>query len=734
MAVPTSDPRWRTASTTSLWAEVQGGTVGSLSVLAVVLTLGLLAFSPLGASAAAVGLTATFVTAVLGGLTYATTGRSALPVAGPSSATALILASLVSTLLADPRMVQRPDTGVIVAAIGAAVALSGLIQVLLVHLGLTGLARLVPRPVLAGFMNGVALLILFGQVPLLLGLLPGATPGPQLLGALQPGALALGLAVAATILLLARWQPGWPAALIALAAGMAAFAAIKAVWPAAAMGPAIGKVAVHWHDLVPVISWAQAPDRQILLDNAVPIALTALVLALIGGLESTLNLLALDQQMEVRSQPGTELRAVGISNVVCGVLGGLPVVMLRARATATLQAGGRTWRAAVAGSVALGLLYAFGGPLLAQMPLPVLGGVMVTVGLGLIDRWTGEVLLRWWRGENSGELRIGLLVMALVCGLTLWQGFTAGVMLGVLLSMVVFIARMNRSLLRSRLTAEGRPSRRAYPEPLEQHLKPLRRHIEVWELEGALFFGNGDRLLALGDELPPTVRALVLDLRRVTSIDETGAMALSTLGNQLSRRSVQVLASGLAPGSAPERALLAYGLTVQRLPDADRAIEAAEALVLGPVADTTLSGRPLEECSLLTGLTPAQIKAVRSLMTEKRLYAGETLFRQGDAADGMYVLTLGSVSVIGRDGSSTQRFLSISPGMMLGETAMLDGGGRSADAVADTFAVVHRLSKQDLQALEEQHPAIASRLHANIAVHLSVRLRAASAAWWASQH
>ena len=734
MAVPTTPANWQTPSPTSTSAEVLGGAVGSMSVLAVVLTLGLLAFSPLGSAAAAVGLSATFVTAVVGGLVYAAAGRAALPVAGPSSATALILASLVMVLLADPRLVQRPDTGVIVAGAGAAVALSGVLQVLMGRLGLAGLARLVPRPVLAGFMNGVALLILFGQLPLLLGLLPGARTNLQALGALQPGALVVGMLTVAIILLLHRWRPHWPAALTALAIGMAGYAAVKAVWPGAAIGPTIGTVAVNWHDLLPLISWTQTADRQILLDNGGAILVTALVLALIGGLESVMNLLALDQQMETRSDPSRELSALGLSNLVCGALGGLPVVMLRARAMAILLAGGRTRLAAAAGSLALGLLYAFGGPLLAHLPMPVLGGVMVTVGLGLIDRWTGQVLLRWWRGENSGELRIGLLVMALVCGLTLWQGFTAGVALGVLLSMVVFIARMNRSLLRSRLTAEGRPSRRAYPEPLEQHLKPLRRHIEVWELEGALFFGNGDRLMALGDDLPTTVRALVLDLRRVTSIDETGAMALSSLGTQLSRRSVQVLVAGLAPGSAPERALVAYGLTVQRLPDADRAIEAAEQIVLGSVADTTLSARPLEECSLLAGLSPQQMAQVQGLMTEKRLYAGETLFRQGDAADGLYVLSLGSVSVIGRDGPSTQRFLSISPGMMLGETAMLDGGGRSADAVADTFAVLHHLSQHDLKALEEAHPATASRLHANIAVHLSVRLRAASAAWWASQH
>ncbi len=174
MAVPSPSQRWPLGSPLAWWTEVQAGVVGSLSVLAVVLTLGLLAYSPLGVSAAAVGLAATFVTTVVGGVVYAAFGRAAMPAAGPSSATALILASLVLALLADPAIAGQPDPGLVVAGCGAALTLAGVLQVLLARLGLARLARLVPRPVLAGFMNGVALLILVGQLPLLLGVLPGA--------------------------------------------------------------------------------------------------------------------------------------------------------------------------------------------------------------------------------------------------------------------------------------------------------------------------------------------------------------------------------------------------------------------------------------------------------------------------------------------------------------------------------------------------------------------------------
>ena len=97
-------------------------------------------------------------------------------------------------------------------------------------------------------------------------------------------------------------------------------------------------------------------------------------------------------------------------------------------------------------------------------------------------------------------------------------------------------------------------------------------------------------------------------------------------------------------------------------------------------------------------------------MRERRLQPGEALFRQGDPADGLFVLTQGSISIVGRNGASSQRFLSMSPGMMVGEAAMIDGQGRSADAVADMPCVVHHLDQATLTAIEREQPALALQL------------------------
>src|SRR5690606_27728449 len=104
--------------------------------------------------------------------------------------------------------------------------------------------------------------------------------------------------------------------------------------------------------------------------------------------------------------------------------------------------GGRGRTAVLVGASVLGLLYMVGGPLLAVLPLPVLAGVMLVVALGLADRWTGRLLVRWWAGDHSRDLTLGLGMVALVVGTTLWKGMPVGVGLGMLLSLVAFALRM----------------------------------------------------------------------------------------------------------------------------------------------------------------------------------------------------------------------------------------------------------------------------------------------------
>jgi anti-anti-sigma regulatory factor len=262
---------------------------------------------------------------------------------------------------------------------------------------------------------------------------------------------------------------------------------------------------------------------------------------------------------------------------------------------------------------------------------------------------------------------------------------------------------MNRSLIRARFSALERPSRRIYGPAQARLLQAECQRVVLIELEGALFFGSAERLITEAAALAPDCRCLVLDLSQVSMIDASGAMLLQQLSNQLERRAVSLLLAGVSADNERGKRLRTYGCFRAGLPgggradwwpDADRAIEAAEQMLLTEAGlDASQTVVPLADTSLMRRLSADQLKRVQERMQVCHLRAGEILFRQGDPGDRLYVLTQGSISIIGGKGPVRQRFVSFSPGIMIGEMSMLDGAGRSADAIADTDAVVWSLTR-----------------------------------------
>jgi sulfate permease, SulP family len=731
------------AAAPSAAGQFLAGSVGSIASLAIVLTIGLLAYAPLGAIAPEVGIPAAFNTAVLGGLVMALLGRSALPTGGPSSATALIFAALVAQLMVDPQLnLAHPrDVALLIALASVAVLTMGALLIVFGLLRLGSMAQYVPQPVLAGFMNGVAILILLAQLPMLAGVSRAdwQRNGLAAFSHVQPATLALGLLTAVVVWVVARRWPRAPATLIALIAGSAAFLLVRQGLPAVPLGPQTGSLLVSVPRPEALLPLAGPSLFTLLLPHLDDVLLTGLLLALIGALESVLSARAVDQVLDTQHDPNRELIALGSANLVSAAIGGIPLVYLRARAQATIVAGGRSKVAAVGGCIALGAAFFAGGGLLAWLPLTVLAGVMVTVAFSMMDRWTRQLLRQWLRGERTHEAQQSIAVVAIVCTVTLILGLVAGVALGMVLSMAGFARSMNRTLVRGLYSGAQRPSRRVYPPAQEAVLQSVRGRIVVLELEGALFFGSAQRLASEVDQLQPTPAHLILDLKRVTTIDATGSLVLERLSQRLAANGSALTLAAVTSRNRHGQALTSHGAFAgaQRgdwAVDVDRALEHAERALLVqagcPLEHATL---PLAQCPLFAGLDDMQQARLEALLTRVTLEPGERLFAQGDPGDALYLLTEGSISVVGGgaagDDTVRQRFLSFSPGMTFGELALLDGAGRSADAIADTKALLYELSREALVSLDTADPALAARLYRNLAHHLAQRLRNAAAAW-----
>lgn len=740
--MPPADPSERLA----LWRELRAGAAGLLLSLGPALTLGMVAFAALGTQAAALGIPAALMASAVGGAVFGLLSRGPMPAGGPSATPVLVVGTLVARVAADPGFSATDPAAMaqLLALVAGAVVGMGVIQIALGLSGLLRFAQFVPQPVLGGFMNGVAVLAFLALLPLLLGWPADALHSPTLAGLppLQPATLAVGLLTVVAIVGLPRLAPRWPATLLGLGIGGAAYAGVHALLPGATLGPLVGAVPAAWPQpgvLAPFLDLASSP---LLQRHAGTALMAGLVMALVGTLELVLNVLAMDQACHTRTPARREAMALGAANLASGLLGGLPLLFLRPRALRMYATGGRRRASVYACCALFALVGLAAAPALAWLPQTLLAAVMAINAWLMADRWSLGLLARWWRGAREGDVRLALAVMLGVCGATVWLGFPAAVAAGALLSVLLFVRTMNRSLVRTHTTAVAMPSRRIYLAEDEARLQPLRERITVLELEGALFFGSADRVAEIADRLDARCHTLVLDFRRVGLIDASGAVVLSQLQRRLQDRGIRLQLAGVAPDNRHGRALTPFVgpelAAVHGAADIDQAVEAAELAMLAEQGLATLRRTvPLADTGLMAGLDAAQRERLAACLQPRRLVNGETLFRQGDPGDRLYVITAGSIDVGSAGDPATgtlrQRYVSLSPGMMLGETAMLDGQGRSGEAVAFGDTEVHALDLATLQRLQAEDPVLAAQVYRNIALHLSQRLRAAAWAWRTSR-
>jgi len=290
---------------------------------------------------------------------------------------------------------------------------------------------------------------------------------------------------------------------------------------------------------------------------------------------------------------------------------------------------------------------------------------------------------------------------------------------------------LGQNTLRRHLTGTLYSSNQLRTPDRRHRLMEIGSRIHLLQLQGELSFTTTEVVVRHILDLLPAVGWVVLDLKRVLSLDESACYLLHQLqqcflaGNQrlayAHTQHLPLLRRYLKRKFGPDfdRLHLAFS-------DADRALEWAENEALhdaAPASEATLE----PPCLALEGLNPDQLAAVRARLQRREFHAGETLVQAGDLASEMFLLTRGRVSVVLETAAGeTRRLATFTAGMNFGEMAMLDGSPRSARIVADTDGACDVLSASALADLEATAPAAALRLLRNLCMDLSRRLRTAN--------
>ncbi len=429
------------------------------------------------------------------------------------------------------------------------------------------------------------------------------------------------------------------------------------------------------------------------------------------------------------------LIAQGAANVVCGALAGLPIAPSRSQSLAAARMGEAISIIPAASAVALLVIaLAFGG-LLAYVPTAVLAGLLVTVGVGLIDRWArGLVRRAIRRADTQADIRWNLAIVAVVAGALFLGGVPLALLVGTVLAMVMLAHGLSAATTFIPEDGTHFASTRVWPPGQAEWLSQARAAVRVLRPRGGLFFGTGEQLGAQLAALDKAVRYCIIDCSRLTVLDATGCQIAAASAKKLAARGVTTLLAGLDPSNPHDKALVDLGLNVPDpndhwFCDLDHALERVEAELLRDRWPEVAADQPVElaETELARGLPGPELEVLRSHLTIADFDAGTVLFERGAAGSAMYVIARGLVEIrVNTDAASrgSQRLAVFGPGRIFGETAMLTRGPRTADAICVKPTRLYELRSESLLELEGLYPVIHAKLIANLNLHLATRLKA----------
>ena len=606
------------------------------------------------------------------------------------------------------------------AQLGTALAAASLLYLgaacVILLVGLSGVGnvfRMIPAPVNSGIANGTALGFCWLALQHILG------------GATATAMTALTM-VAVFLMPRAAALQKIPAVILALACGIAL---------ALALEPPITPIAgaatpgLHW---ISVLLWKELPAQGLprLLITGLPGALT---LALVLILETFTTASTMETRCGVRINPDRELLILGASNAVSALLGGVPLTMQPVRSLSNWLAGGRTRLSAISAVVFTGALMLLLGDWLIVLPAGMVAGLLLIQATLQADRvflarLKTIVQKRQWLID--GRLDVGFWIafsMALVAffGSLIWA-----CSVGIALSSLVVLRRVSTNLTARWAYLDQVHSRRVRSAAESTGLQRMAARVAALRLTGHLFFGNSARLTQLVDELHTDARAVVIDVAQVTDVDPSGAAAIQRIIKALCDRSITVVLSGLArTRSAELRQVLQDEAGVQHCVDLDRGLEVCEELVLqnSTVMATPLLRTPLHSNVLLQDLNDDEVQAVLALGEYRQVNKGQALFKRDAAADGIWLLEEGIVSILANDSAASARLSTFGPGQFVGEMGFIDGKTRSATALADTPVSAFLLGIQAIDTLVRERPAVAIKITRNIARELSYRVRSTTA-------
>ncbi len=723
----------KTSPTRTLGVAILAGLLGGLIAISNTISYAAIIFSgdlePFLAPGIGIALFGGIMLAAVTALFSSMQGVIAHPKAATAPILMLIAANVAAGASGDLLAPNEIALHVIVAigvsaiAVGASALLVGLLR-------LGGWIRYLPYPIFGGFLAGLGWLLIRGGarisagMPLEWGTL-SAWADPQAVLRWAPA-----LIFALTLLLFTRLLKHDTAIPVVFLLGLGAFYLVARLNGFSAaqlsaqgwlLGPfpkgKLWDATLYSH--IATIHWGLILRQTPTILALIPTALLSLLLNSTGAELSTQQDADLNQ----------ELITAGLGNILAGMGGGLVGYHSASLTTLTHRLGVRSRIPGLITALFFGLTLLYGTSVLALLPKMLIGGLLIYLGLTFLIRWLVDAAARLPLMEYAILLLIFLVMVTI--------GLLEGVLVGLLATIVLFVLNYSRvNIIRSAHTGTTyRCNVERAPHEV-QYLLENGDRLYILKLQGYLFFGTAHGLLEdvrrrLEEQDQQALRYLVMDFRYVNGIDSSAMNSFTRLHHLADLENFSVIYSALPPEVA--RILKKAGLLLDEerpyFPDLDHAVEWCENQLL---ANDPITARAIPTLrGMLRNFLPAStdIDKLMDYFEEAIVEENTPLINAGDPPTGLYFIETGQVTVwLSLEDGTRVRLRTMGSGTLVGEIGLYLNIPATASVITDIPCRIYILSRQSLEAMEKDNPALAAAFSRFVIAALSQRLRHANTA------
>ena len=709
-----------------------GGFASMLVALPASVAFGVTVYAAIDPHYAAFGALAGVLGAMALGLIAPTFGGTDRLITAPCAPAAAVLSAFAIELV---RQGVSPSSIVLLLTVLG--ILTGALQILIGFLGVGRLIKFIPYPVVSGYLSGVGLIIIGSQLPKLVGAPDNARWYKVLLSPEMWDwrGVAIGGATIVAMLFASRIAKRIPGTIVGIACGALAYAGLAVVDPSLATlennSLVIGPLGATGEGYITLITdrWYQIGELK--LSQVGSLVSSALTLAVLLSIDTLKTCVVLDRLTRSRHDSDRELAAQGLANMTASIVGGMPGAGQMGATMVNYSSGAKTRISGVVEGLTSVVAALVLGSFIAWTPVATLSGVLIVVGLRMIDTDPLRFL-------ESKSTVIDFVVVLAVVGVALTVGLIAASVVGVLLSIMLFLReQVGGTVVRRKSLVSERSSAWYRPESEMRILEKKGYSAVIFELQGSLFFGTAQQLYRTLEPELSTTEYLILDLQRVQSVDVTAAHMLNLVRDALAERNVPLLLSNVRERLPSGRDLREFlelaGLRaddeqVIYMPTLEAAIEWVEARLLGDSKKPETDEQPpleLHEIELFKGSKSDTLVDLEACLEKRSFKAGETIYSCGDPSNDLYLIRKGEVKVVGSvgRGGAIKHIATYGRGDFLGGQAFLDNRQRSNDAIAIRDCDMYILSLEKFNYLADEHKRIALVLITKLARLLSIRLR-----------